>query len=81
MMNLTASIFRERPWFANSSGIMVENKAKIGSTVPDKLKMDTFQPLGRASSRTRVNQSNERETATTYAHEDHMMKTEKEYSS
>ena len=59
---LTTSIFRKRPWLANSSGIAVENKTKIGSTVPNK--MDTFQPLGRASSRARISQSNKRETAT-----------------
>ena len=49
-----ALIFKERRWFTNSFGMVVENKAKTGSTVFNELKTDAFRPLGRASSRSRA---------------------------
>ena len=61
--------------------MVIDNKAETGSTVFNELKTDAFRPLGRASSRSRANQSNDREKATTKAHEDPIMKTEKGYSS
>ena len=77
------TVFNEGLWFAKNSDILVENKVKIGSTVSNRTRPDTFQPLGRASSRARANRStsNEKETTPGYANKNHMTKAERECSS
>ena len=77
------TVFKEGLWVAKNSDILVENKVKIGSTVSNRIRPDTFQPLGRASSRARTNRStsNDKETTSGHANKNHMTKTERECSS
>ena len=76
-----ALMFRKRRWLTKNIGMVKEDKSEIGRTVFNELKTDAFRPLGRTLSRSRAKQSNDRERATTEAHNDPTMKPEKGYSS
>ena len=80
---LITTLGKEGPRVMKVSDIPVEKVIKIGSTVSNRIRPNTFQPLGRALSRakTYLSTSNSKETIAGHANKNQIIKTERECTS